>query len=89
METNAVSAVSGLTSLVSLSSVFDTTVIPRKQYQTGLDLLIFTLSRFIPYSFCNLYRRDQAICASFYSLDVRSLTGTRYIECAIKALLDT
>ena len=74
METNAtVSAVSGLTSLVSLSGIFDTTVIPRKQYQTGLDLLIALPfhDSFLAHS-ATLYRRDQAICASFYSLDVRS-----------------
>lgn len=74
MEASAkVSAVSGLTSLVSLNGIYDTTVIPKKQYPTGPDLLValpFHKS-FLSHS-ATLYRRDQAINASFYSLDVRS-----------------
>ena len=74
MEDNqSVSAVSGLTSLVSPNGVYETTVNPITEYPNGSDLLIslpFHQS-FLSHS-ATLYRRDQAIRSSFYSLDVRS-----------------
>lgn len=74
METNAgVSAVSGLTNLVSSSGIYETTVIPKKQYLVGRDLLCalpFHKS-FLSHS-ATLYRRDRAINLSFYALNVRS-----------------